>query len=181
MNFSGLLLKIAGWKVQATAPDFKKCIICVAPHTSNWDFIIGKLAYSSIGRNAGFLIKDTWFVFPFNLIFKAMGGIPVPRRKKSNKSMVDILVNRFKNSDTLQIAITPEGTRSANAKWKTGFLQIAYQAELPCILAVIDFQDKIAIIDKVIWPTGQIEDDMRKIKEYYKNFKGKHPENFITE
>lgn len=181
MNFSGLLLKIAGWKVQATAPDFKKCIICVAPHTSNWDFIIGKLAYSSIGRNAGFLIKDTWFVFPFNLIFKAMGGIPVPRKKKSNASMVDILVKRFNKSDTLQIAITPEGTRSPNAKWKTGFLQIAHQAHVPCLLAAIDFKDKIAVIDKVVWPTGQIEEDMRKIKDYYKDFKGKHPENFIID
>ena len=58
MNLSKLILRMAGWTVNITVPDYPKCIICVAPHTSNWDFVIGKLAYSSIGRTAGFLMKE---------------------------------------------------------------------------------------------------------------------------
>ena len=63
MRLASLILKLMGWKVTVSVPDFPKCIICVAPHTSNLDFIIGKLAYASIGRKAGFLMKSTWFSF----------------------------------------------------------------------------------------------------------------------
>ena len=80
---SRFILKLFGWKVVVDVPDLKKCVICVAPHTSNWDFIIGKLAYLSIGRYAGFMIKKSWFFFPLNLIFKAMGGVPVDRKQRS--------------------------------------------------------------------------------------------------
>mgnify|MGYP000766690393 CR=1 FL=1 len=49
---------MAGWTVNITVPDYPKCIICVAPHTSNWDFVIGKLAYSSIGRTCLLYTSD---------------------------------------------------------------------------------------------------------------------------
>lgn len=80
MNLSKLILRIAGWRLNVTVPDYPKSIICVAPHTSNWDFILGKLAYAAVGRKAGFLMKESWFFFPLGCIFKAMGGIPVPRQ-----------------------------------------------------------------------------------------------------
>ena len=54
---SKALLRLAGWKLGPVVEDVPKCVICVAPHTSNWDFIVGKLFYTSIGRNASFLIK----------------------------------------------------------------------------------------------------------------------------
>lgn len=63
MGFSRLILRLAGWKVRVMVPDYPKAIICVAPHTSNWDFIIGKLAYASVNRKAGFLMKKSWFFF----------------------------------------------------------------------------------------------------------------------
>ena len=58
-------------------PDYPKCVICVAPHTSNWDFFIGKLAYLSIGRYAGFMMKKEWFFPPLGSLLKSMGGVPV--------------------------------------------------------------------------------------------------------
>ena len=81
---SKALLRLAGWKLGPVVEDVPKCVICVAPHTSNWDFIVGKLFYTSIGRNASFLIKKEWFFFPLGLIFKAVGGIPVNRGRKSS-------------------------------------------------------------------------------------------------
>lgn len=84
MNLSKWILRIAGWKVIITEPDYPKCIICVAPHTSNWDFILGELAITSVGRRAGFLMKESWFFFPLGYFFRAIGGIPVPRKKKIN-------------------------------------------------------------------------------------------------
>ena len=74
------ILRMAGWRVEVAVPDYAKCVICVAPHTSNWDFIWGKLAYGALGRKAGFLMKKEWFFFPLGNLFRAMGGIAVDRR-----------------------------------------------------------------------------------------------------
>lgn len=172
------ILRMAGWTVNITVPDYPKCIICVAPHTSNWDFILGKLAYASVGRKAGFLMKEAWFFFPLGLIFKAMGGVPV---RKTHSSLVATLVEKFNMSQRLTLAITPEGTRSRTSNWRHGFLHIAYEAKVPIVLGAIDFATKRIIIEQTFEPSGDIEKDMRTIKDYYRPFAGKYPEKFSTE
>lgn len=178
MWLSRQILRMDGWTVNITVPDYPKCIICVAPHTSNWDFILGKLAYASVGRKAGFLMKEAWFFFPLGLIFKAMGGIPV---RKTNSSLVAALVEKFNNSERLTLAITPEGTRSRTSNWRHGFLHIAYEANVPIVLGAIDFATKRIIIEQTFEPSGDVEKDMRAIKDYYRPFVGKYPEKFTTE
>ncbi|MDE6207519.1 MAG: 1-acyl-sn-glycerol-3-phosphate acyltransferase [Muribaculaceae bacterium] len=175
-----LLLKMAGWKVNITVPDYHKCIICVAPHTSNWDFIIGKLAYASVGRRAGFLMKDSWFVWPLGYFFRAIGGIPVSRRNKK-RSLTDLIIEKFDASQELTIAITPEGTRSRTTEWHTGFLRIARDAHVRIVLGAIDYSTKQVVIEKTFRPSDDFEADMRVIKEYYRPFKGKYPDKFATE
>ena len=69
-KLSKLILRMAGWKAYATVAEPQKSVICVAPHTSNWDFPIGKLAYVSLGRKASFLIKDSWFFFPMGYLLR---------------------------------------------------------------------------------------------------------------
>ncbi len=171
-----ILNKILGWKVKNIRPDIPKCVIVVAPHTSNWDFIIGKLAYSSIGRTANFLIKKEWFVFPFNLFFKSIGGIPVERKK--NNSMTDALAAEFEKHDKLQLAITPEGTRKAVKEWKKGFYFIAHKAKVPILLIGLDYSKKVASFLDVFHPSGNFEEDIIKIKAYYQGIVGKHPQKF---
>lgn len=180
MNIAGRILKMFGWKVTLSVPDHSRCLICVAPHTSNWDFIIGKLAYASVGRKAGFLMKSSWFFWPLGYFFRAIGGIPVYRKNKK-VSLTDQLVERFNTEKRLVLAITPEGTRSRTAAWHTGFLQIAYRAQIPIVLGAIDFKTKDVILEKSFTPTGDMESDMKAIKEYYKGFTGKHPDKFTTE
>ena len=174
------ILKIAGWTVNITVPDYPKCIICVAPHTTNWDFVLGKLAYASVGRKAGFLMKESWFFFPLGLIFKAIGGIPVPRRRKGY-SLVEVIVDKFRAADRMAIAITPEGTRSRTEKWHTGFLHIAVQADVPIVLGAIDAATKNIIITDEFTPTGDVEADIRAIKDYYSRFTAIYPEKFSTD
>lgn len=180
MGFSRFILRLWGWKVRVTAPDYPKAIICVAPHTSNWDFIIGKLAYASVHRKAGFLMKKSWFFFPLGPIFRAMGGIPVSSGK-GNESSVDNLVKLFKERERLTLAITPEGTRSLTSHWRTGFLNIARMANIPIVLAAIDFKEKTARVERTFFPTGDNEADLRAIKDYYKGVTGKYPDKFTTE
>lgn len=179
MKLARLILRIFGWSVSITVPDYPKCIICVAPHTSNWDFVLGKLAYAAVGRHAGFLMKEAWFFFPMGLFFRAIGGIPVPRRRGS--SLVDVVVDKFRSSSRMAVAITPEGTRSRTSQWRTGFLHIARKAGVPIVLGVIDFPSKRIMINEEFHLSGDIEADMHTIKNFYKPFQGKYPDKFTTE
>lgn len=168
--------RLLGWKTVVTVPFHEKCVICAAPHTSNWDLLIGKLFYGSLGRRASFLMKKEWFFFPLNLVFKAMGGIPVNRGKKN--SLVDQLARRFASCSRFNLAITPEATRKANPEWKKGFYYIALQAQVPIMLFGIDYPSKTITCTKAIVPSGNIEKDMREIKRYFMQFTGRHPEYF---
>lgn len=181
MNLSATILRIAGWKVKVSLPDYPKCLICVAPHTSNWDFILGELAIHSVGRTAGFLMKESWFFFPLGYFFKAIGGIPVPRKRGVKKSVTEFVIEKFRQSSKMSLAITPEGTRSLTTQWHTGFLHIAYEAKVPLLLAAIDAGTKTIFLTKVYTPTGDVERDMAAIKQYYKQFTGIYPEKFSAD
>ena len=170
--------KILGWKAEVSVPDFDKCIICAAPHTTNWDLFIGKLFITAIGRESDFMMKKEWFFFPMGYIFRKMGGIPVHREKRT--SMVEQIVKRIKTSRKFHLAITPEGTRSPNPEWKKGFYYIALNAQIPIVLIGIDYKTKTITAEKTIYPCGDYEKDIKEIKNYFKQFTGKYPENFQT-
>lgn len=174
--FGFLYYKVLGWKTDVSVPDLDKCIICSAPHTSNWDLFIGKLFIGAIGRESGFLMKSDWFFWPLGPIFRWMGGIPVVRSKHT--SMTTQISEVAKQSERFVLCITPEGTRSANPDWKKGFWYIAKGANLPIVLAGVDYEKKLITMNKIVQPSDNIEDDIRQIKLYYKDFKGKHPEKF---
>lgn len=169
MNFWGLILKVSGWKVDITATRRNKCVICVAPHTSNFDFILGLCAYRSLGRKANFLMKEFWFFFPLKYLLRHLGGIPVPR-KGSRGSLTEYIISRFKKSTYLNLAVTPEGTRSRTDKWRTGFLYIADGAAVPVQLGIIDYDRKIIIIRDEFFTSGDVEKDMAYVKDYYINY-----------
>lgn len=174
--YSFIYYRILRWKTNVTVPNYDKCVICAAPHTSNWDLFIGKLFYGAIGRKTSFMMKKEWFFFPLGIIFKAVGGIPVDRGKKT--SLVDQMAKKFEQSKHFHLAITPEGTRKKNPNWKKGFYHIAQKAQVPIMLIGIDYANKCITSTKAIIPSGDIEKDMREIKLYFKDFKGKYPENF---
>ena len=165
-----------GWTADVTEDHPDKFIICLAPHTSNWDFILGLLYSRSIGMKINFLMKKEWFFWPLGPIFKSLGGIPVYRQKKT--SMTDAMAETAKKADQFRLCITPEGTRSKTAEWKKGFYFIALKAGLPILLYGVDYEKKLISCKKTVIPIGDVETDMRDIKLYFKDFKGKKPENF---
>lgn len=171
-----LLYKRMGWTADVTEDHPDKFIICLAPHTSNWDFILGLLYSRSIGMKINFLMKKEWFFWPLGPIFKSLGGIPVYRQKKT--SMTDAMAETAKKADQFRLCITPEGTRSKTAEWKKGFYFIALKAGLPILLYGVDYEKKLISCKKTVIPIGDVETDMRDIKLYFKDFKGKKPENF---
>ena len=165
-----------GWTADVTEDHPDKFLICLAQHTRNWDFILGLLYSRSIGMKINFLMKKEWFFWPLGPIFKSLGGIPVYRQKKT--SMTDAMAETAKKADQFRLCITPEGTRSKTAEWKKGFYFIALKAGLPILLYGVDYEKKLISCKKTVIPIGDVETDMRDIKLYFKDFKGKKPENF---
>ncbi len=175
---SWLLYKRLGWKKCVTEPHPDKYIICLAPHTSNWDFIIGQLYSGAEGLKSNFLMKKEWFVWPLKSLFLRLGGIPVWRSKHT--SMTDNLAETARKSDSFKLCITPEGTRSLNPEWKKGFYYIALKAGIPILLYGVDYEKRLIQCTKTITPNGDIDAQMREIKLYFKDFKGKKPEKFTV-
>lgn len=172
------ILRLWGWKIDEHTPEgLDKCVIVVGPHTSNWDFIIGKLAFISYGVNAKFLIKKEAFIPVFGWLLKKMGGVPVDRKKNNN--LTDEAVKYFEETDSLYLVFTPEGTRSYNPKWKKGFYYIAVKAKVPIYIAYMDYSRKIGGFHSIFHPTGYVDKDIDYIKSVLSQFKGKYPEKGI--
>ena len=103
-----------GWKVSIMIPDYPKCIVCVAPHTSNWDFHFGRTCLyldwaQSRFSDEGYLV----FLALWDAFFRAIGGIAVPRRHKGKRPLTEVVAEMFNESDRLTIAITPKEPAAA--------------------------------------------------------------------
>ena len=178
-----LLFKINGWKLilnKESLSHYKKFILIGAPHTSNWDAIYFTAAATISKLKPQFLIKKSWMKFPFNIIFRPLGGIGVDNKKTSKKSsgIIEYMVNLFNKRKELIIMISPEGTRSKNPNWRTGFYRTAVAAKVPIVLGYLDYNKKTAGISEIFLPTGNINEDLLFISNFYKQFTGKNHELF---
>ncbi len=179
-RLSGLILKVFGWRLTGVFPEVDKSVIIFAPHTSNWDFIIGKLYLNSRGVKANALVKKELFFFPMNLIMIFLGSIPVDRKNKKN-NVVSKLASVYDKKEKFNLIVSAEGTRAKVSNWKRGFYNIAKSAEVPIVVSYIDFEKKEVGIKGVVEDTSNIEKTMKEITAVYKNVKGKYPENFATD
>lgn len=176
VKLSKLILKMFGWKLIGEIPTEKKAVVIAAPHTSNWDFVWGKLAFVAYGINTTILMKKEFFFFPLGAIFRFLGVMPIDRSKKSN--LTDQLAEEFVKRDTLYLSLSPEGTRSRRPVWKRGFYFIALKAKVPILLGDLNYEDKTLSFLDTFYPTGNVEADMAYIKGKYKNAKPKYPDLF---
>ena len=170
------LQKVTGWKVEGEIPNLKKFILVGAPHTSNWDFVHAFILIWAIDLKLNVLAKHTLFKIPFlkNILF-GIGGIPVDR---NNPQLIVDKVSKLVEEDGVIIGLSPEGTRKKVQKWKSGFLRIAQQTESKIVLIGIDFDKKICTFSGFFEPTGDNNQDIEVIKNFYKRFKPKIPNNF---
>lgn len=168
--------KLIGWKIVGEAPEPKKYVICLAPHTSIWDFIWGKMYNWAFDMRPKIMVKKEFFFFPMGPIIKFWGAIPVDRSYPGG--VVKQISDKYNESEKLIVCITPEGTRKANSNWKTGFYRIAKEAEVPIFLALIDFYKKEVGFMGEFKITGDIESDMEGIKQRYKGMRGIYKNKF---
>jgi len=169
---------VIGWKIDERAPEgIKKCVIVVGPHTSNWDFVLGKMAFITYGVKGKFLIKKELFFPPLGWFLKAIGGVPVDRKQRNN--MTETAVKFFNENETMYLVFSPEGTRSYNPNWKKGFYYIAQKANVPIYICYMDYERKIGGFHSIIYPTGNVDEDIKYIKGILREYKGRFPENGI--
>jgi 1-acyl-sn-glycerol-3-phosphate acyltransferase len=135
-----VLIKL-GWKIDNHPPQgVKQAVIVLGPHTSNWDFVIGNIAFQKYKINARFLIKKELFFPPLGWLLRGLGGIPINRSKNTN--FTDEAVKLFKENEELYLVFTPEGTRKYSPNWRKGFYFIAQKANVPIYIGYIDYKKK---------------------------------------
>ncbi|WP_062786254.1 lysophospholipid acyltransferase family protein [Aquitalea pelogenes] len=168
------LLRLRGWRIAGQFPDLPKYVLIAAPHTSNWDFPLTLGVCFALRAKLYWMGKHTLFWGPMGPIMRWLGGIPV-RRSRSN-SLVQQMVEVYQRSDKLVVAIPPEGTRQRVKEWKTGFYHIACGAQVPVVLAYMDYARKECGFGPVFHPCGDIEADMPRIRAFYQDKTGKYPD-----
>ena len=153
-------------------------ILIAGPHTSNWDGIFGFAAILGLDAKITFFGKYTLFNKPIlGRFLKYMGGIPVDK-SKPGRGLTDVAIENMKKFNGSLIAMSPEGTRAKTEKMKSGFLRIAKAVEGQIFLGAFDFDKKRIVLDKFYSPSGNNEHDLQWVREYFMQYKAKHPENY---
>lgn len=164
-----------GWRIEGVIPDVPKFVIIVAPHTSNWDFVIGVAAKLALGLRVLFLGKDTLFRFPLGIFMRALGGIPVDR--DSSHDVVSYVVTQFARRERLILGLAPEGTRKRVERWRTGFYHIAHGAGVPILPVALDWGSHVVRIGAPFTTTGDADADVRALQGRFAGVNGRRPKS----
>ena len=159
-----------GWRIEGDFPPQPKMVVIVAPHTSNWDFIVGILAVFAIGIRARFIAKHTLFKPPLGWLMRWFGGIPVNR--EAPQGMVPQAVEAIERAQSVFLAITPAGTRSSTRPWKSGFYRIAVAARVPIMPIAFDGEHKAIRLMPAFEPSGDYETDLPKLRAFFEGVRG---------
>jgi 1-acyl-sn-glycerol-3-phosphate acyltransferase len=165
------VLRLLRWRVDGAFPNAPKLVLIVAPHRSNWDFVVGLAVKTALGIDVSWLGKHTLFRKPWGALFRWWGGIPVDR--SASHDTVSQVVETFSARTQLMLTITPEGTRTPGQQWKTGFWHIAHRAGVPIVPVAFDWGQRVVHIMPALEPS-ELEADMRELQTQYAGFRGRH-------
>ena len=173
------ILKMLGWRLDFEGFPTRQGVAIVYPHTSNWDFPIGMLAKWALGVPARFWAKDSLFRVPaFGPWLRYLGGVPIDRRSSRGVvgSMVDHIVRCKDEERYFWLGLSPEGTRKLTAGWRSGFYQVAHQADVPLALIRLDYGQKEVRVDSFIRLTGDVTADYARLMRQFDGVVGCRPE-----
>ncbi|MFT6321841.1 MAG: 1-acyl-sn-glycerol-3-phosphate acyltransferase [Granulosicoccus sp.] len=178
-----IILRLGGWKVDTNIPkESNRSVMIAAPHTSNWDGIWVRVAFAILGIPVKIAVKDIMTKFPLGLITKPLGFLGINRSKKNpnkpRKSQIEQMADFFQEFDEIAMVIAPEGTRALRKEWKLGFYYVAKMAKVPITFGYLDFEKKVAGVGGVLYPTDNLEADMKKIMAFYKNISPKYASKY---
>ena len=168
-----LFLLGTGWRTEGRKPETDRYVVIAAPHTSNWDFIYTLALAFSFRIDARIMMKDAWFRWPLGPLFRWLGAMPIDRTRSRN--VVAQSVEAFQKASRMVLVVPPSGTRRKVQYWKSGFYHIAYGAGVPIALGFLDYGRRVGGFGPLFHPTGDIEQDMAGIREFYRPIQGKFP------
>lgn len=162
------------WTVVDHVPDHPKMVVIACPHTTNWDMPFMVAAAGILRVRINWLGKHTLFKFPYGWFMRLTGGLPVDRRGANG--LVSSAAQIINNKEKIILAVAASGTRSKKDYWKSGFYHIAREAGVPIVCGYLDYAKKECGLGMSLIPTGDIQADMDKIRDFYKDKRGKYPE-----
>jgi 1-acyl-sn-glycerol-3-phosphate acyltransferase len=166
------LLRLSGWRLLGELPDLPKLIIIGAPHSSYWDGVWGLMMKIGLGININIMIKREVLDGPLGVILRPIGLIGINRSAALN--VVGQMVERFKTHERMWLGITPEGTRKHVKHWKSGFLRIAHEADVPIQTVFIDYPSKTFTLGPLVRASDDHDADMATIRALFRPYRGKH-------
>jgi 1-acyl-sn-glycerol-3-phosphate acyltransferase len=170
------LLALLRWRIEGAVPPVSRCVLIVAPHTSNWDFVVGLAAKLALGLRVHWLGKHTLFRGPFDGVLRWLGGIPVDR--DAALRVVDAAVARFEAAPQLFLAMAPEGTRRRVLRWKSGFHRIAVGAGVPILPVALDWGARAVRLQPLFQPTPDFDADLERLRAGFGKGMARHADGF---
>jgi 1-acyl-sn-glycerol-3-phosphate acyltransferase len=170
-------MRLIGWRFEGPFPDVPKCVLIVAPHTSNWDFPIGVMAMYALGIRGTFLGKHTLFRFPLGVLMRFLGGVPVDRAAAGD--VVGETVRHVQTHPGALIVLSPEGTRRLTTRWKSGFYRIAERGQLPILPIGFDYARKTIVFHPLFTVTGNLDRDVAALQALYRPSMAKFPAQYL--
>ncbi len=169
--FGRIGLRILGWRFEGPIPDLPRMVAIVAPHTSNWDFLVGLLARYALRLDASWLGKHTLFRPPFGWIMRRWGGIPVDR--SASHDVVAQTIESFSSRPRVFLVIAPEGTRKQVSRWKSGFWHIAKGAGVPVLPIAFDWSTRVIRFFPAFTPREHADEDIAELQSKYAGVRGR--------
>jgi 1-acyl-sn-glycerol-3-phosphate acyltransferase len=166
-----LLSSLAGWRIEGNFPDLRQFVVVVAPHTSNWDFLVGMRAVFALGLRVSFLGKHTLFWWPLSAWLRYMGGIAVDR--SAAHGVVEQVVEQFRARPDFLLAVTPTGTRRLGTTWRMGFYHVALGAGVPVVPVAFDYRTREVRIGPALPVTGDLQSDLEPLRRFFTGVQGR--------
>jgi 1-acyl-sn-glycerol-3-phosphate acyltransferase len=169
--FGRLVLGLVNFRIEGEVPDLPKFVVAVAPHTSNWDFVVGMATMFALDLRLSFIGKHTLFRWPFAGVLRWLGGIPVDRG--ASHGLVGEAVKAFASTDRRILAIAPEGTRKSGARFRSGFLHIARGANVPVVLASLDYGSRCVRFGPSFMPGEDVDAELARVEAFFARVVGR--------
>ena len=169
-------LHMAGWKIVGELPHLPKFVIVVAPHTSNWDFMVGLAAKFALSLDLTWFGKDSLFRGPLGFVLRQLGGRPV--RRDTPEGVVAEMAAIVRAERQFILALAPEGTRKRVSAWRTGFYHIAEAADIPIVPVWFDWSCREIGIGRPMRTTGQVDSDLAALQSLYRPEMARYAEGF---
>lgn len=170
------MLRVSRWRIVSEAPREPKFVAIVAPHTSNWDFLVGVAVMFTLDLDVHWFGKDSLFRWPLGPILRRLGGRPVAR--DTAQGVVAEIATAVRAEPQFILALAPEGTRKRVRAWRTGYYRIAEEADIPIVPVWLDWSRREVGIGAPFRATGGMERDRAALQSLYRPEMARDPSRF---